>query len=170
MTPSDAVLLTGVYGSGKTTVMEEMADMLEGHEVPYAAVDLDWLTWANIADGHGAAGHRLMLANLAAVVANFRAAGMTRFLLAGSFNERSEVDDVAATLECRLRVVRLTVPIDEIARRLATSTTSGRREDLEQARRDMASGVGAGLGDLVVANDRPIRDVADEVVTWLRWI
>ena len=165
----DAVILTGVYGSGKTTVMEEMASILEERDVPYAAIDLDWLVWANIPDAHGAAGHRLMLANLAAVAANLRAAGITRFLLAGSFDNADEVGDVRATLESPVRVVRLTVPIDEIARRLAPSPTSGRHDDLEQARRDVASGAGSSLGDLVVANDRSIGDVAGEILDWLGW-
>jgi len=39
------VLVTGVFGSGKTSVVEEMAEILEEHHVPYAAIDLDWLMW-----------------------------------------------------------------------------------------------------------------------------
>ncbi len=37
----EAVLITGVYGSGKTSVVEEIADVLERRGVPYAALDLD---------------------------------------------------------------------------------------------------------------------------------
>jgi adenylylsulfate kinase-like enzyme len=43
--PAEAVLLTGVYGSGKSTVVEEMASLLEERGAPYAALDLDWLAW-----------------------------------------------------------------------------------------------------------------------------
>ena len=49
----EVVLLIGVYGSGKTSVAAEMADLLEQQDVPYAAIDLDWLVWANIEDGTG---------------------------------------------------------------------------------------------------------------------
>jgi hypothetical protein len=33
----------------------------------------------------------------------------------------------------------------------------------------MAAGLGEGFEDLTVANDRPIREVASEVVGWLGW-
>jgi len=47
MQPSGAkaVLLTGVYGSGKTAVAEEIASVLEEQGMAYAALDLDWLGW-----------------------------------------------------------------------------------------------------------------------------
>ena len=47
---SEAVLLTGAYGTGKSSVAAEMAELLEARDVPYAAIDLDWLIWANVAD------------------------------------------------------------------------------------------------------------------------
>lgn len=33
----------------------------------------------------------------------------------------------------------------------------------------LADGIGADVGDLVIANDRPIGDIADEILQWLRW-
>jgi Adenylylsulphate kinase len=47
----EAVLLTGLYGVGKSTIAAEMADLLEDAGLPYAALDLDWLTWCNAGDG-----------------------------------------------------------------------------------------------------------------------
>ncbi|MGH3144298.1 MAG: hypothetical protein ACRDTR_00680 [Rubrobacter sp.] len=41
----EAVLITGVFGSGKTSVTEELADVLGERGVAYAALDLDWLAW-----------------------------------------------------------------------------------------------------------------------------
>jgi Mrp family chromosome partitioning ATPase len=38
-----AVLISGVFGSGKSTVAEEIADLLEQRCVPYALMDLDYL-------------------------------------------------------------------------------------------------------------------------------
>ncbi len=73
-------------------------------------------------------------------------------------------------LDMPMRVVRLTAPVEVIERRLGAHSTSGRHDDLEQARRDVESGAGADLGDLVVDGDRPIREVADEILGWLGWI
>lgn len=42
---SKEVLITGVYGSGKTSVVDELADILESPSLPYAALDLDWPAW-----------------------------------------------------------------------------------------------------------------------------
>jgi Ni2+-binding GTPase involved in maturation of urease and hydrogenase len=40
-----AVLITGVFGSGKTSTIEEIAAMLAAAGVPYGVIDLDWLCW-----------------------------------------------------------------------------------------------------------------------------
>jgi adenylylsulfate kinase-like enzyme len=167
---AEAVLIAGAYGTGKSSLAADMADLLEARGVPYAAIDLDWLAWANVEDGHGEGGERLMLANLAALVGNFRAAGMTRFVLAGLLTGADERERLRETLGMPLRVVRLTVPIEEIERRLAPDPTSGRAGDLEEARRQVATGVGVGLEDIAVDNDRPSSETAAEVVRWLGWV
>ncbi len=70
-----AVLITGVYGSGKTTVVEDLATLLEEAGIAYAAIDLDWLSWYD-AGVDGDDGWDMLLANLAAVVGNYRSAGV----------------------------------------------------------------------------------------------
>ncbi len=165
----EAVLICGAYGAGKSSVAAEMAELLEARDVPYAAIDLDWLIWANIPDAHGDAGNVLMLANLAPMIGNYRAAGLTRFILAGLLTSAVERDSLRETLGMPLRVVRLTLPIEEIERRLAPDPTSGRSDDLEHARQQVADEIGIGLEDLAVANDRPIAQVAAEIIAWLGW-
>ena len=41
-----AILITGPYGSGKSSLASEIAEVVEG-ELPYAAIDMDWLAWFN---------------------------------------------------------------------------------------------------------------------------
>lgn len=41
----EALVVTGAYGSGKSSVIEEIAVTLEGTDAPFAAIDLDWLGW-----------------------------------------------------------------------------------------------------------------------------
>jgi adenylylsulfate kinase-like enzyme len=45
-TRAEGVLLTGVYGSGKSSVAAELAYLLEQRDQPYALPDLDYLRWA----------------------------------------------------------------------------------------------------------------------------
>ena len=40
-----AALITGLFGTGKSSVAIEMADVLEQRGLPYAVIDLDWLCW-----------------------------------------------------------------------------------------------------------------------------
>jgi hypothetical protein len=110
-----------------------------------------------------------MLANLAPMVGNYRAAGLTRYVLAGLLSSAEERESIAETLDMPLRVVRLTLGIEDIERRMSADPTSGRQFDLVSAREQVASDVGAGLEDITVANDRSIGDVAAEIVGWLGW-
>jgi adenylylsulfate kinase-like enzyme len=169
---SEALLITGLYGSGKSSVAAEMAELLEARDVPYAAIDLDWLAWANVADGdgHGPIENPLLVPNLRAVVANDLAAGVRRFVLAGTVRSRREREALRDALDMPVRVVRLEVPLAVVEARLGGDPTSGRAADLEVARRAAADGEGEGLEDLTVDNDRPIREVAGEIVRWLGWI
>jgi hypothetical protein len=163
-----AALITGVYGTGKTSVAVEMSDLLGDRGEPHAVLDLDWLMWFS-APGHPDEDHAMMLRNLAPVVANYRAAGVRTFLLARAIRDRAELDSLRSALSMPLRVVRLTVPIDEIARRLSADVTAGRRDDLATAREWLADGTGLGLADLTVANDLPVREVAGRIIALLGW-
>jgi hypothetical protein len=122
------VLITGVYGSGKSSVAEEMAAVLEEHNAPYALLDLDFLAWFDKGGEGEPTEHRMMLRNLAALVGNYLDVGVRCFVLAKALRDRAELEDLRAGLPMPLKVVRLTVP-----------------------------------------NDRPIREVALEVLDWLGW-
>jgi adenylylsulfate kinase-like enzyme len=43
---AEGVLISGVYGSGKSSVAAEIAYLLERRRQPYALLDLDFLGWA----------------------------------------------------------------------------------------------------------------------------
>ena len=66
---AEAVLLTGVYGSGKSSVAAEIAYLLERQGQPYALLDLDYLSWAGPDTGDRTAEIELLGDNLAAVAA-----------------------------------------------------------------------------------------------------
>jgi adenylylsulfate kinase-like enzyme len=164
------VLITGVYGSGKSSVAAEIAYLLEQRRQPYALLDLDYLGWGGDNFDDHQAGFGLMLRNLAAVASNYRDAGVSVFVAAWFVRDHDALRGVREAVGVPLRVVRLTVPLPEIERRLAADLTAGRRDDLREAAASIAAGEGAGVEDLVVANDRPVVAVAHEVMAWLGWL
>ena len=101
---AEGVLLTGVYGSGKSSVAEEVAYLLEQRGEPHALLDLDYLSWAGTGTGDHAAELELMLMNLAAVAANYRRAGIRFFVLAYFVRSPGEVQRVQEALGMPLRV------------------------------------------------------------------
>jgi adenylylsulfate kinase-like enzyme len=169
--PADCqtVLLTGVFGSGKSSVAAEMATEFERRSMPYAAVDLDWLRWFDVGSDDPEAGYRVMIANLEAVTANYLAAGVRFLVLALSVEHPHRLDAIRSAVPQPLRVVRLVVDIETIERRCADDPTSGRAIDIEWARRWYEDDTGAGLEDFAVTNDRPLPLVAAEVIDRLGW-
>ena len=147
------VLLTGIFGVGKSTVAAEMAEMLEERQVRYAALDMDWLTWAYSADHDEGAEHRMMLINLSSVVANYLAAGIERFILARTIRTQGEMVSLRGALPFPLTSVRLTCPLPEIRRRASSDVTTARQADLREAADMIASAEGDGLEDLSIANE-----------------
>ncbi len=164
------MLITGVYGSGKSSVAQEIADLLEEQNAPYALLDLDFLGWFDAAGEGGPTEQSVMPKNLAALVGNYSAVGVRFFVLAGAIRDGAELDDLEAELPMPLRVVRLTVPLPEIEKRLRSDATTGRREDMRVAAAWVTSSVGVGIEDETVSNERPIREVAADILSWLGWL
>ena len=167
---AEGVLITGVYGSGKSSVAVEIAYLLEQRRRPYALLDLDFLGWGTATFNEHAAASPLMVRNLAAVASNYRDAGIATFVLAWFVPDHGALRRVREAAGVPLRVVRLSVPLPDIERRLAADVTTERREELREAAQQIAAGAGVGVEDIVLANDRPVPVVAQEVMTWLGWL
>jgi hypothetical protein len=167
---AEGVLLTGVYGSGKSSVAKEIAYVLERRGEPYALLDLDYLSWAGDGTSDRAGEFGLMLQNLAAVAGNYRRAGIRLFVLAYFVRDRGEVQRIMEALGLPLRVARLTVPLPGIEQRLANDVTSGRRDDLRAAAASIAAAEGNGVENVVIRNDGPFALVARQVMTFLGWL
>jgi hypothetical protein len=160
-----AALITGLFGTGKSSVAIEMADVLEQRGLPYAVIDLDWLCWGWAGGAEGSE-HRMTLANLAPVMTNYLGAGVRYLILARSIRTPAELAGLRSAVSMPLRVVELTVPFSE---RLTPDITAARRDDLRDAEAWLAAGEGVGLGDRSFPNDRPLRMVASEILGWLGW-
>jgi hypothetical protein len=163
------VLVSGLYGAGKSTVVEEIADCLERADISYAALDLDWLWWFGVPGLERPEATRVLFHNLASVADAYLEAGVTRFAMAWSLRDPSDLTGLRASVPFPVRVVELTVPLSLIELRLGTAVATGREDDLREARRWHRQGLGVGLGDIQVANDRPVRHVAHDILDWLDW-
>jgi hypothetical protein len=110
-----------------------------------------------------------MLANLAAVAANFRQAGIRRFVLACFARDAGELQSVREAAGLPLRVAQLKVLLADIEQRLAVDVTTGRGDDLRAAAEAIAAGQVEGLADIVIRNDHPVAMVAAELMAFLGW-
>jgi hypothetical protein len=165
----EGVLITGVYGAGKSTVAAEISYLLEQRRQPYALLDLDFLGWGvNSFDGEPARSP-FLLPNLAAVVTNYREGGISVFVMAYFVSSHDELRGIREAVGVPLQVVRLSVPLADIQARLAADVTTERQEELKEAARQIAAGEGVGVEDVVLANDRSVPVVAQQVMTWLGW-
>ena len=89
--------------------------------------------------------------------------------MAGAIRDAAALAAVRRAVPFSLRVVRLTVPLPEIEARLSAAVTAGRKDDLRTAAQWIATSTGVGIEDVAIANDRPIRQTAREIVAWLDW-
>ena len=164
-----AVLLTGVYGSGKTTLAIELVDRLGDAEVPAAAIDLDWLGWYGAPTGWDEHDDpRITLEHLGLMASRYVGVGVRRLVLAGTIPPGTR-DRYAAAVGVPLVVVRLEVGGDALRHRLASDPNESRQDDLATALADLEAGPRDDGADWAVDADRPPGDLAAEVLERLGW-
>jgi hypothetical protein len=165
-----AVLVTGVYGAGKSTVVADIADLLEKRGEPYGVLDVDWLGWFD-AGGDEAAHRRVEMANVSSVCKAYLGEGVRCLALARSVRDRDQLDAIRAAVPVPMRVVRLQVDAALVERRLSPDPTEARRQDdLHVALEWLAAGHGVGLEDLLLDGARPVRETSTAVCSWLDWL
>jgi len=166
------LVITGSMGAGKTTMIGELSDLLAASGVAHAAIDIDALGSAHVpraAIDLAAIAYR----NLAAVVRNYAAEGVTSFVLAGAIETAPELALLRdAVGEGELVVCRLRAPVDLMENRVRAREPGVWREKyvgrvaLLEETLDQAA-----LEDFAVANDggRPITEVAREILQRAGW-
>jgi hypothetical protein len=164
------LVISGSMGAGKTTVMGEVSDVLAAARLPHAAIDLDAL---GIVHDAGAPSGDLMIANLRAVAGNYAAAGISRFVLAGAIESRSNLNRIRsaigadAVIVCRLRA-SLTTMRDRVRRREPGMLQSQFLERVAALEQLLDA---AGVDAVIVDNDnRPVSDVAHDVLRASGWL
>jgi hypothetical protein len=166
-----AILLSGSVGSGKTTLLVEIGALLDERGEPYALVDLDWLAWLRPAPDAAVSVQEVLLENLRAVWATYRAAGVRRLVLARLVESPAGLDAVRAALPgADLFTVRLDVPREVLERRLRGRDSGA---ELEEHLAVVAAGADPLVfEDAVVydSGDCAAREIAASILTVAGWL
>jgi hypothetical protein len=169
--PRSLLIMTGSMGSGKTAVMAEASDILALHGIPHAAVDLDMLGLAHLPES--STNNDVMYRNLQAVVQNYSAVGVNRFLLARAIESRVDFQYcVNAVAAMEVVVCRLTASIETMRRRVGLRELGiGRDKYIERVISLNETLDHARLENFAISNeDRPLANVAKEVLERAGWL
>jgi predicted kinase len=170
-----AVLLTGVAGVGKTTVAQAAGRLLTAAGCVTAVVDTDMLAQFGPPPRTGPAGgwfyDRLKCANLAALWANFQAAGARFVVVAAVIDSPYQRELYARSLAgCAVRLVRLTADEDTVRGRLRRRDAGRKLEmHLEALAEPGRPPTTSPVEDFTVSNDRSAADVAAEILARAGW-
>jgi len=167
-----AILVTGTVGVGKTSVLLEIDAILSRGSGSYALCDLDWLAWLRPDPGRATTVQEVLSENLRHVTATFRAAGVTRLVLARAVSRTSEVETIRASLApAELVVIRLVASASVVEQRLGRRDSGATlSEHLAEARTFAADAEAAGIGDATVSTDELVPSViAHEVLERAGW-
>jgi len=167
------LLITGPIGVGKTTVAAEVSERLDEAGIAHAMVDIDSLRWCYPRPPHDHFRIGLAMRNLAAVWANFRAAGAMRLILADVVESRDHLD------RYRVAVPGAEIVVVRLAASLSTLT-------LRVQRRELGSGLDRNLQrafelarvmdrnaveDILVNVDgKAVAEITREVLMRIHWL
>ena len=163
----NVLVITGAMGSGKTTIMGEVSDLLAVRGLIHAAIDID--AFGNAYDPSGVIDLMAMAyQNVAAAVRNYAAQSVTTLVMAGAIETRDELAQLRAAVGATALVVcRLMAPLATMQQRIRArepgiwqQTYVDRVAALEEALNKAA------VEDFTVVNDgaRPVTDVAREIL------
>ena len=167
---ANVIVISGSMGSGKTTVLAEASDLLAARGVVHAAVDLDALGIAYLAEEER---NDLIHRNLASIWENYAAAGVTRLLLAAAVESRAELDRIQKAIPGSTVVVcRLRARLETMQQRVSVREPGMLREQLIARVAELDTLLDrAQLEDFSLANDdASVTDVARELLVRAGWI
>ena len=167
------MVITGPVGVGKTSVAAAVSDLLDRVGVAHAMIDLDHLRWCSPSPTDDPFRLALGLRNLAAVWANYRAAGAARLILADVVESRAELAGYRTAVPgAAIVVVRLRASLPTIGRRLAGRDVGASLESHRQRAAELARQMERDrVEDLLVDTEgKSAEEVAREVVTRGNWL
>jgi shikimate kinase len=164
------LVLSGVVGSGKSTIGRCVARQLKEADSSYALIDHEWMAYSWPVPLDDPWNERVAGQNLACAWLNFRAAGAERLVYCRVLEARSLLRHVKDAVPGAVpTVVQLRAPLELIHHRL-----SAREPEpgwYLNAATELASRMNTSkVADFIVDNGaRPPNEVAREILGLLRW-
>jgi hypothetical protein len=168
----NVLVITGSMGSGKTTMMGEVSDLLTMRGIVHAAIDID--AFGNAHDPAGAMDLAAMAyRNVAAAVRNYAAEGVTTLVMAGAIETRSELAQLRGAVGATdLVVCRLIAPVALMQQRVRAREPGIWQQKYVDRVAVLENALDkAAVEDFSASNDgtRPITDVASEILQRAGW-
>jgi predicted kinase len=164
------LLITGTMGSGKSTVMAEVSDLLALRKLEHAAIDVDTLGVAWLSSSKN---DDVMDANLECVCRNYASLGVRRFLVARALESPAELERCRrATLAENVAVCRLTANLATLQQRVKQREPGVLQAEFVARVETLDASLNrAALEDFTIANEeRSITDVAREMLLRAGWV
>jgi len=165
------LVISGSMGSGKTTVLGEISDLLTTAGIAHAAINLDAL---GIVHAPGVTSDDLAYRNLAAVWHNYAGAGIEKLVIAEAIDTPEKLERIREAVPgANLVVCRLRAPIATMQQRVRVREPVLRQSELVARVVELDAMLDrAHLEDFAIDNgeDHSITDVAREMLARAGWI
>ena len=155
----------------ENTILSEASDVLAGHGISHAAIDLDGLAIAHLSSNIG--GDTIMWRNLACVWQNYASADVRTLLLAQAMEHRQELDWLRdAVPGAQIVVCRLTAAIPTMQSRVRLREPGMFQQDFVNRAASLDAVLdAAAVEDFAVVNeDWSATDVAEEMLHRAGWL
>ncbi len=172
ITTIPVLVLTGPVGVGKTAVAAELSNRLRDMQVPHALVDMDWLRECYPSPPQDRFHTALGLRNLAAVWANYRAAGAGRLIIVDIVEARSEVNDYRVAIPgAAVAIIMLKATLPTIHRRLEGRETGASLEWHKRRAVELSEQWAEHpVEDFIIETEgKTVAEVAEELLVVARW-
>lgn len=167
------LMISGPVGVGKTSVAHEMFDQLSERDIAHAVIDIDALgiSWP-FGDGDSF-NNRMAMRNLAAVWANFAAAGATHAVLPRVIESEADLIPYRTAIPgADIQVCRLVATHNTLRDRVTNRETGSSQEALLHRAIYLADSLeqSAPTDFTVQTDNRPLPDIAQEALTKAGWL
>ncbi len=165
------LVITGPVGVGKSSTAFALSDQLNASNQPHGVIDVDYLRTCYPASADDPFNMVLGLRNIAAVCANYRAAGAIKLLVDVVETPEQRAGYEQAIPGAQVQIIRLTASLDTLHQRLqGRETGDSLRWHLARAAELSTLMVARGIGDIVIATDgQSAQQVAQEIRQRVGW-